>query len=232
MKVPRYYSVFCKNLVFIIFALWGPNALAYLVINYDSNDLMWQSEELRIDDDDYTSYGYFFIDQKINFKIKIIIPEFESSNPETAPSVFNDVITSISTSSIFSSPLVTKSQFELIPEGPLFSYWSLNFDVIESRPLTNGTASGGSFSTGGFISWNPDGSGTGSGIASFMYYWDNWVYRRQEMEWIINTDVHFATYESQLTIENVSVAEPIPLGLLLAGMSFIFFSRRKIKLKT
>jgi hypothetical protein len=77
---------------------------------------MWQSEELRIDDD-YASYGDFFIDQTINFKIKIIIPDIESSNPETAPSVFNDVITSISTSNIFSSPLVTKSQFELIPEG-------------------------------------------------------------------------------------------------------------------
>ena len=231
MKAPRFYSVFYKPLVFIIFALWGSNALAYLVINYDSNDLMWQSEELRIDDDDYASYGDFFIDQTINFKIKIIIPDIESSNPETAPSVFNDVIKSISTSNIFTSPLITKSRFELIPEGPLFSYWSLTFDVIESGPLTNGTASGGSFSTGGFISWNPDGSGVGNGIANFMYYWDNWVYRRQQMEWILNTDVHFANYESQLTIEKVSVAEPIPLGLLLAGMIFIFFARRPIKLK-
>lgn len=231
MKASEFCPSFSKYLVFMICALWGSNACAYLMIHYNTNDLRWQSEELRFGDDDYAYYGDFFIDQTINFEIQIIIPDINSSDGDTTPLVFNNAVKSISTSNIFSSPLIYKSRFELIPEEPLSFYWSLTFELIENEPLTNGTASGGFFSAGGYIERSADGFRNGGGSANFMYYWDNWIYRRQQMEWILNTDVHFANDENQLTIQKVSVAEPVPIGLLITGLGLIFVMRRQPYLK-
>lgn len=227
MKVSGFYSVFVKHLIFILCAVWASSAFAYLKVSYNSTDLTWQSEELRFGDEDDTYYGSFFIDQTISFNVDFIIPEFSTTEPTHL--IFDDVISNISTSNIFTSPLITNSRFELTPDLPLYTAWSLTFDVIDNAPLANGTASGGSFSVGGLIELNPDGSGVSGGSANFLYYWDNWVYKRHDMEWILNTDVHFANYESQLTIEKISVPEPISMGLLLTGLSFIVFTRRRIK---
>lgn len=227
MKVSGLYSVFAKHLIFILCTVWASGAFAYLKVNYSSGDLTWQSEELRFGDDDYVYYGDFFINQTISFNIDFIIPEFSATEPELL--IFDDVITNINTSSIFTSPLITNSRFELTPDLPQYTAWSLTFDVIDSAPLANGTASGGSFAVGGLIELNPDGSGTSLGSANFLYHWDNWIYKRQQMEWTLNTDVHFANYESQLTIEKISVPEPFSIGLLLTGLSLTVFIRRRIK---
>jgi len=227
MKVSGFYSVFVKHLIFILCTAWASSAFAYLKVSYDSGELTWQSEELRFGDEDYVYYGDFFIDQTIRFNVDFIVPEFSATEPTHL--IFDDVITNISTSTIFGSPLVTKSRFELTPDFPLYTAWSLTFDVIDNAPLATGTASGGSFSVGGLIELNSDGSGVSWGSANFLYHWDNWVYKRHDMQWILNTDVHFANLETQLTIEKVSVPEPFSIGLLLTGLSLIVFSRRKIK---
>ncbi|MEN0039032.1 MAG: PEP-CTERM sorting domain-containing protein [Cellvibrio sp.] len=227
MKVSGFYSVFAKYLLCILCTAWASSAFAYLKVSYDSGDLTWQSEELRFGDEDYVYYGDFFIDQTISFNVDFIIPEFSATEPTHL--IFDDVISNISTSTIFTSPLITNSRFELTPDLPLYTAWSLTFDVIDNAPLANGTASGGSFSVGGLIELNPDGSGVSWGSANFLYYWNNWVYRRHDMEWILNTDVHFANFESPLTIEKISVSEPLSLGLLLTGLSLIAFTRRKTK---
>lgn len=230
MKVSEFsLSAITKHLIAILCTVWATNALAYLKINYNSTDLSWQSEEYRFGDEDEAHSGDFFINETINFNVDLIIPDVEFPGIGFTQFTFDDAITNISTSNLFGSPLVTNSRFELIQEDPWFIYWGLTFDVIESAPLENGTARGGSFSAGGYVEWGPDGSGFGDGSSNFMYHWDNWVYQRHDMQWILNSDVQFANYYSQLTIEKVSVPEPFSLGLFLAGLGFIVFTRRKIK---
>lgn len=234
MKVSGFYSVFVKHLIFILCAAWSSNSFAYLKINYDSSESIWESEELRFDGDDYVYYwSDFFVNQTIDFDLEIIIPEFELPQTEPVYLTFDDVVVSITASNLFGSPVVTKSRFnlELLPGNELYPSWGLSFDVIDSQKPSNGTASGGSFWAGGSFEWNADGSASGFGDGNFNYYLDNWVYRRQQMEWILNSDVYFRSYESRITIEKVSVPEPFSLALMLTGLSAIVFTRRQIKRK-
>ncbi|HSC68178.1 MAG TPA: hypothetical protein VLC79_10830 [Cellvibrio sp.] len=228
MKESGFFTALAKYFIFISCAVWASNTFAYLKISYDSNDLIWQSEELRFGDDDLAYYGDFFINETINFKVDITIPEF--SDPGSTHLIFDDVVRNISTSTIFGAPLVTKSRFEIIPDVPLYASWRLTFDVVDNAPLANGTASGGLFTAEGGIEVTPDGFVAGGGSANFAYYWDNWIYKRQQMEWILNTDVQFVG-EGKIAIEKVSVAEPFLTELFLIGMAALIFSRRPFKLK-
>jgi len=235
MNVLRFFhSIFAKHLIFIVCALSASNALAYLKINYNSNDLYWQSEELRIDDDNYVYAGDFFTSETINFDIVLVIPDFEYSGDGVKILTFANPIIDIKTSNLFSAPAVTNSQFELefTPWADSFyTYWHLSFDVIDNEKPQNGTARGGSFGGGGSIEWNTDGSGYGGSYSEFNYYLDNWIYKRQQMEWVLDSDVYFTGDLSSLTIEKVLVPEPLSPALLLIGLTAIIFARRNIKQK-
>lgn len=234
MKVPYFFhSIFAKYFVVIFFAAWASTASAYYKINYQSADLTWQSEEYRLDNDDYAYGGDFFFYETINFDVELIIPEFEFPNVEPVLLTFDDVVVDINTSNLFASPVVTNSRFELelTPGNVLYPWWSLTFDVVDSQNPGNGAISSGTYSAAGSLEWNADGSGTGSGYADFMYHLDNWVYQRHDMVWVLDSEVHFVADTNSLTIEKMSVPEPLSPVLLLLGLAGIF-ATRKMKVKT
>lgn len=236
MNVLHFFpSIFSKLLIFILCSMNTSNAFAYLKINYNSNDLYWESEEFRFDGDDYVYDGDFFLYDQINFDIALIIPEFEHSDNNALVLTHDNPVIEIKTSTLFSLPIVTNSQFvlELTPwEEGFYTNWHLSFDIIDSQKPQNGTARGGSFAGGGSIEWNADDSGYGGSYSEFNYYLDNWIYKRHEMEWILDSNVRFTGDLSRLTIEKVLVPEPFSPGLLLTGFAFIIFARRKIKQKS
>jgi len=225
------HLTFAKYFFFIFFAAWASTASAYLKINYEDYDSTWQSEEYRLDNTDYAYEADFFRYQTINFDVELIIPEFEF--PVRAPVLFtyDDVVVGIKTSNLFASPIVTNSRFELelAPEDNWYPFWTLTFDVVDNQNPENDGIRSGTYSAVGSIEFNADGSGTGGGWADFVYHLDNWVYPRHNTEWILDSEVHFVTEFSRMTIEKVSVPEPFSLGLLLTGLGAIVFARRKIK---
>jgi hypothetical protein len=234
MRLPLIFdSIFFKHFIFILFALSASNAFAYLKINYHAPDFIWQSEEYRFDGENNANAGDFFTSQTFNVDIELIIPEFELPTTDPLLLTFDDVIVDIKVSDLFGTPVVTKSRFELefIPGDELYSAWGLTFDVIDKEKPENGTASGGSFGGGGYIELNADGSGTGGGHADFNYYLDNWIYRRHDMEWVLDSNVYFVNDLGSLTIEKVAVTEPFSLGLLFTGLAFILLSRRQTQRK-
>lgn len=231
MKTSAFNSVFAKYLIFIFCAVWAANTFAYLKITYDSSELFWESETLQLDDQPDAYESSFFASQILDFDVELIIPEFEYPPAEPLYLSFNNAVVSITASDLFSSPVVTKSRFdlELIP-GDEYISWGLAFDVIDNQKPANGIASGGSFSAGGSFEWNPDGSGSGLGDGHFNYYLDKWIYKRQQMEWVLSSDVYFRTYESNITVQQVHVPEPFTPVLLLSGLIGIF-AARKMKAK-
>jgi len=234
MKVSYFFhSIFAKYSFLIFCAVWASNASAYYKINYESADLTWQSEEYRLDNDDYAYGGDFFFYETINFDVELIIPEFEFPDVEPVLLTFDDVVVDINTSNLFASPVVTNSRFELelTPGNVLYPWWNLTFDVVDNQNPTNGITSSGTYSATGSIEWNADGSGTGSGYADFMYHLDNWVYQRHDMVWVLDSEVHFVADTSSLTIEKISIPEPLSPVLLLLGLAGIF-ATRKMKVKT
>lgn len=227
------HLTFAKYFFFIFCAAWASAASAHYKINYESSDLIWQSEDYRLDGDDYISGGDFFSSQTIDFDVELIIPEFEF--PDVAPVLytFDDVVVGIHTSNLFVSPVVTNSRFELelTQQNVLVPLWSLSFDVVDNQSSGHNGTSSGRYSATGSIDWDASGSGNSSGWADFVYYLDNWVYTRHDMEWILDSEVHFTTETNRLTIEKVSVPEPLSPVLLLLSLASIF-AARKMKVKT
>lgn len=224
---------FAKYFFVIFFAAWASTASAHYKINFESSDLTWQSEEYRVDNDDYVYGGDFFSYQTIDFDVELIIPEFEFPDVEPVLYTFDDVVVGIHTSNLFASPVVTNSRFELelTQQNVLVPLWSLSFDVVDNQsPENNGTSSG-RYSATGSIEWDASGSGNSNGWANFEYHLDNWVYTRHDMEWELDSEVHFTTETNRLTIEKVSVPEPLSSALLLLGLAGIF-AARKMKMKT
>lgn len=229
MKVSYFFhSIFAKYFFLIFFAAWAANASAYYKINYESADFTWQSEEYRLDNDDYAYGGDFFFYETINFDIELIIPEFEFPDIEPVLYTFDDVVVGINTSNFFASPVVTNSRFELelTPQDVLNPLWSLTFDLVDNRNPANNPISSGTYLASGSLEWNADGSGTGGGWADFVYHLDNWVYKRHDVEWVLDSEVHFVTETNRLTIEKVSVSEPLSPALLLLGLVGIFATRK------
>jgi|SRR6187551_921092 len=222
------HLTFAKYFFFISCAAWASTASAYLKMNFESSDLIWQSEEYRLDNIDYAYEADFFRYQTINFDVEFIIPEFEF--PVRAPVLFtyDDVVVGIKTSNLFASPRVTNSRFELelAPEDDWYPFWTLTFDVVDNQNPENDGIRSGTYSAVGSIEWNADGSGTGGAWGDFVYHLDNWVYPKHNTEWILDSEVHFVTEFSRLTIEKVSVPEPLSPALLLLGLAGIFAARK------
>lgn len=215
-----------KSLVFILFALSTSNAIAYMKINYKTDDLVWFDEQLRYDG--YTNIADFFWEEKINFDIDLIVPDFEFSGSEMI-FTFEDPVIDVKASNFFNSMEITNARAEIVffPfEESLITEFLLTFDIIDLVKPVNGTAQGGTFSALTIMN-----AGTPSNInrVNFDYYLDNWIYTRGGMESELSSSVQFRSENSWLTIEKISVPEPFSPALMLTGLAFMFLARVRTK---
>lgn len=213
-----------KSLVFILFALSAANAIAYMKINYKTDDLVWFDEQLR--DDGYTNFADFFWREKINFDIDLIVPDVEFSGSEMI-FTFEDPVIDVKASNFFNSMEITNARAEIVffPfEGSLITEFLLTFDILDLVKPANGTAQGGSFQAFTLIQ---DGN-TNISHVDFNYYLDNWIYKRHDMEFELNSSVHFRTETAWLTLEKISVPEPFAPALLLTGLALMLLVRGRI----
>lgn len=216
-----------QALVLIFFVLSASNAVAYMKINYKTDDLRWVDEQLRFDG--YTEPADFFWHERISFDISFVVPDFEFSGSENMYVTFDDAVIDVKASHFFDSILITNSRAEIAffpHEDSLSTEFFLSFDITDATKPENGSAQGGSFSAFTIIN---EGNPNNINYVGFDYYLDDWIYKRHEIEYELSSSVQFHTDTSWLTIEKVSVPEPFAPALLLTGMALLLLMRARIK---